>query len=218
MPTRLLDWSGNPLVAMFFACERNEQHATNDAAVWLLAPGRLNHLSFSSRFKDWISPLKSSEAAPLFRLPFHPEFAKPQDSPQETTFTASVLAVTPQEVHPRIQLQGSRFTIHATGQPLEESHALEPHRWLAKIRIPASDKPKMLLELSRLGFNRASLFQDLDSLASAHHEHMQAQRGSKACFECGSMPVDLWVNELESETGGRWLCTRCGRAFRETSD
>ncbi len=39
VPTRLLDWTENPLVATYFAVENRKEE---DAAVWLLHPNRLN--------------------------------------------------------------------------------------------------------------------------------------------------------------------------------
>lgn len=41
LPTRLLDWSESPLVALYFALSSDED-AKADAAVWVLNPMKLN--------------------------------------------------------------------------------------------------------------------------------------------------------------------------------
>ena len=41
LPTRLLDWSESPLVALYFALSSDED-AKTDAAVWVLNPMKLN--------------------------------------------------------------------------------------------------------------------------------------------------------------------------------
>jgi len=42
LPTRLLDWSESPLVALYFAVEEQEKHHDFDAALWCLRPSDLN--------------------------------------------------------------------------------------------------------------------------------------------------------------------------------
>lgn len=42
LPTRLLDWSESPLIALYFAVEDDKNHVDEDAAVWCLRPSELN--------------------------------------------------------------------------------------------------------------------------------------------------------------------------------
>ena len=41
LPTRILDWSSSPLVACYFALEKNRDKK-NDACIWVLIPRRVN--------------------------------------------------------------------------------------------------------------------------------------------------------------------------------
>lgn len=41
LPTRLLDWSRSPLVALYFAVS-DESSIENDGCIWMLTPGKLN--------------------------------------------------------------------------------------------------------------------------------------------------------------------------------
>lgn len=198
LPTRLLDWSENLLVATFFACELVGNAATEDAAVWVLAPGLMNHRQLSSRHVDYIALPYSDEARGLFKRPFYPRFALEGCCPK-------VLAVSPQEVNLRITLQQSRFTIHKDGTSLDEFAVA--HECLVRITIPAAAKLDMLQDLGRVGFSRSALFHDLSSLAHNYLSEMELKRSLTHCG-CGK-PADIYRSDFTSHAGGAWLCSAC---------
>jgi hypothetical protein len=138
MPTRLLDWSKNPLAALCFAVESppvEEKPGSKwrDGVVWVFRPP-----------KD------------LFINP------KPADDPFKLEASG---VLRPYHIAARIVAQVGWFTAHAYYpdgfRPMETSKQAE---FLTKLVIPAKSFCDMRAELDRCGMNRASLFPELDGL------------------------------------------------------
>ncbi len=130
LPTRLLDWTFNPLVALYFAVEDNHE---TDAVVFALQTVK----KMSETLVEICDPLKID--VPMKYVP--------------TTQT------------PRIVAQEGLFTVQpSVDLPLSEQ--LRADWRLDRISIPAGSKADFLYELFRQGVHRASLFPDLDGLAS----------------------------------------------------
>lgn len=148
LPTRLLDWSASPLVAMYFAiC--SESHV-DDAAVWGIVPSRLN---LSSKYGlEEILVLSGPEARPMLVAGL--DRGAPIDD---------VLAVVSEDVDLRMTVQQGAFTVHGNDAPLDRRAGAD--EYLAKFIIPASARQRLLEELWFLGVRRASLFPDLSNLA-----------------------------------------------------
>lgn len=125
LPTRLLDWTSNPLAAIFFACEGQSD---GDSAVWIV----------------W-----GFDDQPLL--------------PSSPTDVDQIFHVAPLVISPRIQAQSAEFTVHPNADPI--SKFLTVNDQILKIRIPKSNRLRMLLQLDLIGINRRSLFPDLDGLA-----------------------------------------------------
>ena len=176
LPTRLLDWSLNPLVALYFAC-RDENNIGNDGCVYRLFPRDLPHI-FLGRSENPPSPFDDivSEYRPiikkfirhcLFDFKSPGEFNKLHNIP--------VIPIIPTDITDRIRVQASRFTFHppATEQSLNSllppqsllSILQEKKRSLVKYIVPSDKKTNILAELNRLGIHGYSLFPDLDNLA-----------------------------------------------------
>ena len=147
VPTRLLDWSTSPLVGAFFAVR---EKIDGDAAIWVLDPYGLNEKTG----KQEIYPLDHRpRVTNHFSSACNPKKPSPND----------VLAVMPSEVHLRLMVQHSRFTIHGTNTALEEWSTCES--CLRKIVIEEGARARLKESLRRLGIHESTLFPDLDGLA-----------------------------------------------------
>lgn len=149
LPTRLLDWTSQPLVALFFAVQ-DDTHP-EPAKVWTIEPAWLNECVEGRHSTHAFS---SGSASPIVARAFE-EAVKPR---------FEVLAIDPAETHMRMLMQGSKFTIHDNGTPLEKLGRAK--EFLNAVEIPMDCKRKVKDQLRTLGVSRATLFHDLDSLAA----------------------------------------------------
>jgi hypothetical protein len=141
IPTRLLDWTTNSLVALYFALS-DETQQTKDACIWIMDPRQLNR-SFNAHYPAEI---------------------------EDTIFIGKdekkVVAICAAHTNTRMNSQRAEFTIHMNYTPLDQikeaSVALRD-----KILIPHHLKAELKEKLRALGGDRSSLFPDLDNIAKA---------------------------------------------------
>jgi FRG domain len=159
VPTRLLDWSENALVALYFACERTQRSddlPPPDGDVWLLLPTRLNEIT-----NIWNS--LHPEDLPMFGIssglePYHP-FAR--NAPQQRLLPAAALAT---RRFRRITAQWGTFTITDQAVPLDShEHASS---FLRRIAVPVVAKDDIRTELSYLGIEERIVYPDLHRLGA----------------------------------------------------
>jgi hypothetical protein len=130
LPTRLLDWTQNPLAALFFAVENPNQGC--DSAIWCY-----RHAGYPVNQSE--SPFAVNEIGL-----FYPPHIAQRITAQSGCFT----------VHPFVSL-----TSLVLGQPLRRGP-------LVKVIVPNSSRVVMRKELEVTGMHRASLFPDLDGIAT----------------------------------------------------
>ena len=148
VPTRLLDWSENPLVGMFFAVAQSDSGASSDGALLILDPALLNE--GDQKTSDRIPLLIDSDSE---MKPYYPGVTP--DGLQ----TRAVLA--PMSFD-RIRYQTGMFTI-STFKP--EGVSLDSSAALQRYCIPFEAKNEIRNELDCLGINEASVYRDLDRIA-----------------------------------------------------
>jgi FRG domain len=148
LPTRLLDWSQSPLIALYFAIEKPDD---TDAALWALSPTLLNSIEANTAS---ICMPHSQTVGLLGTQAFR------RDRERADT---RILAVLTQEADIRHMVQQSSFTLHGREDPLDQREASAS--FLMKVRIPSAAKEGLRQALALLGINRASLFPDLENLA-----------------------------------------------------
>ncbi len=149
LPCRLLDWSSNPLVGLFWACH-GERCDDQDGAVWVLV-----------RQPDERWDLNVFDTS-LFNYKYGGDFA---------FLVPGVKLIFPFNVSPRITAQACVFTYQDSPQtPL---HAYDPASYtrenfdvfhVQKWRVPAECKRKLRIDLNDVGINIQSMYPDLQGL------------------------------------------------------
>ncbi len=149
LPTRLLDWSESPLVALYFAV--NEQPSI-PGAIWGLATIGLNEEETTTR-----SLFMANNELVIQQL-------KDITNPITEKTTDYILAIPNKEFDIRHIMQQSVFTIHGRANPINKIE--NNSKFLVKYEIPAELKNKLLVDLRSLGISETFLFPDLEHLAS----------------------------------------------------
>jgi len=156
LPTRLLDWSMSPLVALFFAVEHHEEV---DGALWALHPALLNQSMIE---ENRILILDDPPIQELVKLAFNQDPALHQAAASRVKGRG--LAVGAREIDARVMVQQGAFTIHADATDLA-TRPTDKDAYLVSFRVERSAKASLRGLLQRFGITRSSLFPDLGSLA-----------------------------------------------------
>jgi hypothetical protein len=169
LPTRLLDWSGSPLVALHFALTSarvdGSGNAESDAAVWILDPIAWNTAVYKgTRFKGEVLAPKDSR---LNRYTPKEVYDSSTNSPPVAMRGAHNSA--------RIVAQQGFFTIFGpekraleqifSEQKNDAGLAMFPNNCLAKLLIPRANIANMKKEMFALGISEATIYPDLEGLA-----------------------------------------------------
>ena len=147
LPTRLLDWSQYPLVALFFAVDGPPAMCPNDVSPCKLCRECGGHDSAIYAFG--YDGLRCCTVGGIAR----------QETNKEAPFYGynDIGLLEPPNISPRIKTQGSMFTVSRDPS--------NPVPCSFRLHVPVNQRSSILEALDRMGINRERLFADLDSLA-----------------------------------------------------
>jgi hypothetical protein len=147
LPTRLLDWTMNPLAALFFAVKGRNEGKDGELLI-MDAPKLLPNITDVPKS---IVGMRHPYAVEAIGVSFW--------EPKVSARPALVLPIRPDNQAGRIGQQSSCFTLHM--------HGAKPctNPTLSRIRIPGKAKAGLLDELRKLNINEFSIYNDLDHLA-----------------------------------------------------
>jgi len=157
VPTRLLDWSENPFVSIYFALVSAQEPAKTDACLWMCDPiswnrAALDHISYKGGVLDPGNTAIRAYApgAPVNEMPMPP------------------IMIYGSYNSPRIVAQRGGFALFGQStESMEKNYSAEkfPEEILTKIVISHDQIESMRASLFRKGFTESVVFPDLDGLA-----------------------------------------------------
>jgi hypothetical protein len=166
IPTRLLDWSESPLIALYFALQKclSTKNEKKDVAVYAIDPIELNKMSGMEYFPNtWV------QSSVLQTIKFAFGTQNELVNNRKIMYLSKPVAIYPSVIHSRIKTQKGCFTLHGSDrrsfEDIFQNSEIIKNKYLFRIIIQKANVDSMFYELNNFGISNVTLYQDLDGLS-----------------------------------------------------
>ena len=192
LPTRILDWSSSPLIACYFALEKNRDK-DNDSCIWVLIPRKVN---VQEGFEECVYPIDAYTVQQMLTPAFKANIEL------DEKYQDKIIACHSVERNLRMYSQQSSFTVHNSNRRLEDICDSET---LFKLVIPCRFKQKLYESVSILGISTSFVYPDMEHVSKdiifKHTEYDY----------CKCKCIPSITSGFEDDFGYWDVCGKCGK-------
>lgn len=160
LPTRLLDWTYSPFVALHFATADLSQYG-NDAVVWCV-----NHGETNRRLPEKLCAELEQEGSSVFSVDMLTEVAETLQELEGLSEEPFVVFLEPPSLDDRIVTQFALFSLMSNVEQAMDAWLEEHSDVSRRIIIPADMKWEVRDKLDQAGITERMLFPGLDGLTA----------------------------------------------------
>ncbi len=165
LPTRLLDWTYSPFIAMHFATA-NLEHFEEDGAIWAV-----NYLDAHKLLPKRMQTVLEEEGANVFTVKMLSDEVVSLRELEEMAENPFVMFFEPASIDDRIVNQFSFFSVMSSSAVALDDWLQDHSQLWRKIVIPASLKWEIRDKLDQANITERVLFPGLDGLSSWLQRH-----------------------------------------------